>query len=40
MSATEDGVVSEVRVAVGEQVESGTVLLIFEPADDAKGDSK
>jgi len=30
MSATEDGVVTEVRIALGDQVESGTLLLVFE----------
>ena len=31
MSATEDGVVTEVRVTLEEQVEAGTVLLVVEP---------
>jgi propionyl-CoA carboxylase alpha chain len=31
MSAAEPGVVREVRVAVGDQVESGAVLLVVEP---------
>jgi biotin carboxyl carrier protein len=31
MSAAEDGVVTEVRVELGDQVESGTLLLVFEP---------
>ncbi len=38
MAATEDGVVSEVRVEQGAQVESGAVLLVVEPAE-TKGDS-
>jgi pyruvate/2-oxoglutarate dehydrogenase complex dihydrolipoamide acyltransferase (E2) component len=33
MTASEDGVVREVRVALGEQVEGGTVLLVVESAD-------
>jgi len=33
MRATEDGVVIDVRVAEGEQVESGTLLLVVEPAE-------
>jgi len=33
MRATEDGVVTEVRVALDEQVESGTLLLVVEPAE-------
>jgi propionyl-CoA carboxylase alpha chain len=32
MKATEEGVVSEVRVAEGEQVETGALLLVIEPA--------
>jgi biotin carboxyl carrier protein len=32
MRATEDGVVAEVRVVLGEQVESGALLLVVEPA--------
>ena len=31
MRASEDGVVGEVRVALGEQVESGALLLVVEP---------
>jgi propionyl-CoA carboxylase alpha chain len=31
MKATEDGVVTELRVAVGEQVENGALLLVVEP---------
>ncbi len=34
MRATEDGVVTEVRVTEGEQVEAGTLLLVVEPADE------
>ena len=41
MSAPEDGVVSEVRVAVGDQVDNGALLLVVEPAgsEAAQGDS-
>jgi propionyl-CoA carboxylase alpha chain len=41
MTAPEDGIVTEVHVAVGEQVESGALLLVVEPAGDdtEKGDS-
>jgi biotin carboxyl carrier protein len=35
MNATEDGVVTEVRVALGDQVVSGAVLLVVEPASSA-----
>jgi biotin carboxyl carrier protein len=35
MSAIEDGVVTEVRVAQGDQVESGALLLVVEPANDS-----
>jgi propionyl-CoA carboxylase alpha chain len=35
MQATEDGVVSEVRVTEGEQVEGGALLLVIEPAKEA-----
>ncbi len=35
MRAPEDGVVTEVRVAEGDQVEAGTLLLVFEPAESA-----
>ena len=38
MTATEDGVVTEVRVEHGEQVESGALLLVVEPTE-KKGDS-
>ena len=42
-ASTEDGVVSEVRVALGEQVESGALLLTVEPAsgdsDEGPGES-
>jgi propionyl-CoA carboxylase alpha chain len=31
MRATEDGVVTEVRVTLGEQVEAGALLLVVEP---------
>jgi propionyl-CoA carboxylase alpha chain len=34
MRATEDGVVTEVRVSEGEQVEAGTLLLVVEPAQE------
>jgi propionyl-CoA carboxylase alpha chain len=34
MTATADGVVREVHVSLGEQVESGTLLLVVEPADE------
>jgi biotin carboxyl carrier protein len=34
MRATEDGVVTEVLVAQGEQVEAGTLLLVVEPAEE------
>jgi propionyl-CoA carboxylase alpha chain len=40
MSATEDGVVSEVRVALGEQVESGALLLVVEPASGDSAESQ
>jgi propionyl-CoA carboxylase alpha chain len=33
MNAPADGVVAEVRVEIGGQVETGNVLLIFEAAD-------
>ncbi|NUQ12752.1 MAG: hypothetical protein HUU26_10575, partial [Gemmatimonadaceae bacterium] len=33
MRAPEDGVVLELRVAVGDQVEKGVLLLVVEPAD-------
>ncbi|MCZ6783871.1 MAG: acetyl-CoA carboxylase subunit alpha, partial [Proteobacteria bacterium] len=41
MTAAEDGVVTEVRVALGEQVESGTLLLVVEPSEggEQKGES-
>jgi biotin carboxyl carrier protein len=32
--ASTDGVVADVRVAKGQHVENGTLLLVFEPADD------
>jgi biotin carboxyl carrier protein len=32
MRAPEDGVVAELRVAVGDQVENGALLLVVEPA--------
>jgi biotin carboxyl carrier protein len=35
MRAREDGVVSEVRVTEGEQVEGGALLLVIEPAQEA-----
>jgi biotin carboxyl carrier protein len=35
MRATEDGVVTEVRVAEGDQVEGGTLLLVVETESDA-----
>ena len=31
LCAADDGVVTEVRVELGDQVESGTLLLVFEP---------
>jgi biotin carboxyl carrier protein len=34
MTATEAGVVSEVRVAVGDQVESGAVLLVVQALEE------
>ena len=36
MSAIEDGVVSEVRVSLGEQVEAGALLLVVEPTTEGK----
>jgi biotin carboxyl carrier protein len=39
MSATEPGMVREVRVAVGDQVESGAVLLVVEPDAPAEATS-
>ena len=33
MNATEDGVVTEVRVSEGEQVASGVLLLVVEPTE-------
>ena len=41
MRATEDGVVTAVRVAVGDQVEGGALLLVVEPAggEPEKGES-
>ncbi len=40
--ATEDGIVTEVRVAEGEQVEAGTLLLVVEPpeGDDAPSETR
>ena len=37
MAAPADGVVAEVRVATGEQVENGALLLVFEATDDTDG---
>ena len=37
MTAPDDGVVAEVRVAVGDQVENGALLLVVETADDRHG---
>jgi propionyl-CoA carboxylase alpha chain len=37
--APADGVVAEVRVAVGQHVESGTLLVEFEPADDPEAEA-
>ena len=40
MNATSDGVVTELRVALGDQVQSGSVLLVVEAAPDrGEGDS-
>jgi propionyl-CoA carboxylase alpha chain len=43
MRASEDAVVREVRVALGDQVESGAVLLVVDPvqadASDASGET-
>ena len=36
MNAPEDGTVTEVRVTQGEQVESGTLLLVVEPDEAAE----
>ena len=37
MAAPADGVVAEVRVATGQQVDNGALLLVFEATDDADG---
>ena len=35
MAAPADGVVAEVRVAAGDQVDNGALLLVFESAEEA-----
>jgi propionyl-CoA carboxylase alpha chain len=37
IAAPGDGVVGEVRVAVGDQVENGALLLVVEPAAEPEG---
>jgi biotin carboxyl carrier protein len=35
ISAPEDGTITEVLVAVGQQVENGTALMVLEPDEDS-----
>jgi len=39
MRAREEGVVMEVRVAIGDQVEGGAVLLVVMPAESGEADT-